>query len=258
MKEREMSKIETVHGGNTPPLPPVKYQTLNDIAYEAIKAQVANLTIPPGHQLVEQRLAAQLGISKSPIREAFRQLEKTGLVYLIPHKGCFASPLTVKEFKEALELREVLEVQCLSTGLPRYSKEDMQEIGAAQRMAEKKLGQGDKESASDFHLKVHNLIVKKGGNSLIEKAYHNLLDYTLGRYLILALGRLSLITESRADQHRRLFEAIKKRDVDLAVKTLLEHLRTISDDSTIFEAIRSYAEETRLPHPDQSGRFKNQ
>jgi DNA-binding GntR family transcriptional regulator len=220
----------------------IKYQTLNDIAYQNIRKRITNLTIRPGEQLIEQRLAEDLGISKSPIREAFRQLEKTGLVHLIPHRGCFVSPLSLKEFREALQFREILEVQCLSIGLPRYSDLDLVEIRKMEQTAEKRFDQGNKEAASEFHRKVHALIVKKAGNSLIEKTYEELLQFTLRRYLVLALRQSSSITETWADEHHRaLFRAIEKRNVDLAVRALQKHLRSMGEQPAILDTIERYS-----------------
>lgn len=244
MKERKhvASTTTSKYGSVTSP---IKYQTLNDIAYENIRERITNLTIRPGEQLVEQRLAEDLGISKSPIREAFRQLEKTGLVYLVPHKGCFVSPLSLNEFKEALQFREILEVHSLSVGLPHYSDQDVLDIQKAERAAERKLAQGNKEAASEFHLKVHTLIVEKAGNSLVEKAYKELLEFTLRRYVVLALRQSSSIAETWADEHHRaLFHAIEKRDVGLAAKALQKHLRSIGEQRTMLDTIKRYSAHT--------------
>jgi DNA-binding GntR family transcriptional regulator len=218
----------------------LKYQTLNDIVYEAIRGKIASLIIRPGGQLVEQQLALELGVSKSPVREAFRRLEKTGLITVIPFKGCFASPLSLKEFREAVEFREELEVYSLSVGLARYTNDDVREIQKLERAAEKQLKRGDRKAASDLHSKVHKLIVKKGGNTIIERTFTDLLDNTLRRYLIIALEEVSVWGDRWAQQHHQLFAAIEKRDVPGAISVIREHVRGIFSDSVTSEVIQRY------------------
>jgi DNA-binding GntR family transcriptional regulator len=226
----------------------IKYQTLNDVVYEAIRKRIANLVIQPGDQLIEQQLSVDLGVSKSPVREALRRLERTGLIYVIPFKGCFASPLSVEEFKDAVELREALEVYCLSRGLPRYTDKDIREFARLEKTASKRLQEGQKEAASDIHLKVHRLIVKKAGNALIEKNHADLIENMLRRYLVFTLEQISNKAESWAQQHRSLSKAIEKRDVASAVSALQEHLRSIFD-----EALLSVSGKTLLRQADARG-----
>jgi DNA-binding GntR family transcriptional regulator len=208
----------------------LKHQTLNDIVYEAVKKKIANLTIQPGDQLREKELAEELGVSKSPIREAFRRLEKTGLVYVVPFKGCFVSPLSMEELKDAFQLREVLEVHSLAEGLSHYTDGDIREFKRLDNAAGKKFKQGNKHAASEALLSVHRLIVKKAGNVLIEKTHKDLIENTLRRYLVLGTDQISSRAKISAQQHRNLVRAIEKKDVFLAVNALKEHLRSLLKD----------------------------
>jgi len=224
----------------------LKYQTLNDVVYEAIRKRIADLAIPPEDQLIEHQLAAELGVSKSPVREAFRRLEKTGFIRVVPFKGCFVSPLSVKEFKDALELREMLETYCLTVGLPRYTDEDVREIEKLEDAADKKLQKGNRHAASEFHMKIHRLIVEKAGNELIQKTHTDLIENTLKRYLMLALQEVSNQAETWRGHHRRIFTAIKKRNVQEAVDALREHIRGVMDDGENRRDVSNVAIQTSI------------
>jgi len=223
----------------------LKYQTLNDAVYEAIRKKIADLVVRPEEQLIEHQLAEELGVSKSPVREAFRRLEKTGFVRVIPFKGCFVSPLSVKEFKDALELREMLETYCLTVCLPRFTDEQLREIEKLEEAAEKKLQKGNRHAASEFHMKIHLLIVEMAGNEIIRKTHADLIENTLKRYLMLALQEVSNQAETWRGHHRKIFTAIKRRNVEDAVDALREHIRGVMDDGSIVEKIRRYEKENR-------------
>ena len=79
------------------------------IAYEALKKRIINNSLKPGNPLNERVLSEELRISKTPIREAFQQLEQEGFVENIPHKGSFVSTISVQDIREIFEVREILE-----------------------------------------------------------------------------------------------------------------------------------------------------
>jgi len=110
-----------------------------DKIYETLKEKIIDFSFKPGEQLVEQVLSEQFEISKSPLREAFRQLEADGLVNLIPYKGVYVSVLSTKELNDICELREALEVFCLERGLNAYSNEDIEELEALTELSRRKV-----------------------------------------------------------------------------------------------------------------------
>lgn len=209
---------------------PLNFKPLNDMVYEAIKDKIMNLEYQPGEQLVEQRLAEELNVSKSPIREAFRRLEITGLVYSIPYSGCFVSLLSRKEFKEAFQLRFALEMYCLTEGLHNYTDKDIEQFKKLDTESEKKLKQGNKMASSNIFLSIHNLIIIKAGNELIEQTYMDLMENKLRRYLLLSVDQISSRADLSAIQHRVLTGKITKRDLPAARAALKKHLKSIFND----------------------------
>lgn len=85
------------------------HRPLREIVYEELKRQIMIGEIPPGTRMMEVELADDMGVSRTPIREAIRKLEKEGLVSIEPRRGAYASDVSIKDMVDVLEVREFLE-----------------------------------------------------------------------------------------------------------------------------------------------------
>jgi len=198
-----------------------------DKIYETLKEKIIDFSFKPGEQLVEQVLSEQFEISKSPLREAFRQLEADGLVNLIPYKGAYVSILSTKELNDICELREALEVFCLERGLNAYSNEDIEELEALTELSRRKVEREEEIEAFKTHLSIHYLIIKKSKNKLIEDAYWKIHN-KMRRYLLLGMKlRPETIKTYNAD-HYKILSFIKARDIVSAVEELRRHFSHVN------------------------------
>jgi DNA-binding GntR family transcriptional regulator len=205
------------------------FKRLSDRVYEAIKEKIISLEFQPGAQLVEKQLASELGVSKSPIRDAFQRLEQDGLVYSVPFRGCFVSDLTAEEFKEVFQLREALEIFCLEETLASYTQEEIRELRLANQAAKKELEKGSKARAFKRHLDMHALLVEKLGNHLISNIYSNIINNKLKRYLNMGLSLKHRVRLSN-EEHKTLIEALDRRNLGLASRALKDHLSNILEE----------------------------
>ena len=85
------------------------HRPLREIVYEELKRQILVGEIAPGTRMMEVELAEEMGVSRTPIREAIRKLEKEGLVTIEPRRGAYASEISVKDMVDVLEVRQDLE-----------------------------------------------------------------------------------------------------------------------------------------------------
>lgn len=85
------------------------YQPLRDVIFETLRKAIVSGDIKPGERLMEVSLANQMGVSRTPVREAIRRLEAEGLVTMTPRKGTHVSELSVKDIMDVLEVRTVLD-----------------------------------------------------------------------------------------------------------------------------------------------------
>jgi DNA-binding GntR family transcriptional regulator len=213
-------------------------QLLKDRVYSAIKSKIIDLSFKPGEQLIEQRLAEVLGVSKSPIRDAFQRLEAEGLVKTVPYKGCFVATISRQEFKDVFQLREAMELFCIEQSFDSYTDDDIRQFEEIMDRSVQLLTGGDEMSAYHEHLHFHELIVEKLGNELIERIYSNIGD-KLSRYLNIVVTYIPNRIPSSNQQHQRLLSAIQKRDKNRAVDELRIHLTDVLQDYLVRQEITS-------------------
>lgn len=85
------------------------YKPLREIVFEALREAIINGTLEPGERLMEIQLAEEMGVSRTPVREAIRKLELEGFVVMVPRKGAYVAGLSMKDIADVFEIRTALE-----------------------------------------------------------------------------------------------------------------------------------------------------
>ena len=134
-----------------------QYLPLRDVVFRTLRQAILRGELKPGERLMEIRLANQLGVSRTPIREAIRMLELDGLVIMVPRKGAQVAQITEKDLNDVLEVRLGLEELAVKLACERITEEELRSLYQASRSFEKlietetddlqKLAQAD----VDFH-----------------------------------------------------------------------------------------------------------
>jgi len=221
---------------------PVKLNKINDMqllkdkVYETIRQNIIDLNLYPGEQLTEQRLSDELGVSKSPIRDAIHRLEQQGLICVVPYKGCYVADLDKKECRELFQLREAIEIFSMENRIDSYTEEDIREFTAIIKLATEEIKRGNESSAYNEHLSFHSMIVDKLGNSLILDTYSNVQD-RIRRYLNFVVKYSPDRVKLSNKQHVELLDAIRQRDKEWASRDLKHHLETVLEDYLACEQI---------------------
>ena len=105
------------------------YRSLRESVYSKIKKKILVGEMKPGTRIVEVTLAESLGVSRTPVREAIRQLEKEGMVTVVePRRGCYVSDISVRDMVDILEVRGELEALAASLASSRATEEEIQEM----------------------------------------------------------------------------------------------------------------------------------
>lgn len=204
-------------------------QLLKDRVYETIKNNIIELHLYPGEQLTEQRLSDELGVSKSPIRDAIHRLEQEGLICVVPYKGCYVSGLEKQGCREIFQLREALETFSIEQRIDSYTEVDIREFSAIMTLAVNEINKGNESSAYNAHLSFHRLLVDKLGNRLIENMYTNVQD-RMKRYINFVVKYSPNRVKLSNEQHVVLFEAIQRKDKVKALNELRYHLASVMED----------------------------
>jgi DNA-binding GntR family transcriptional regulator len=202
---------------------------LRDGVVLSIERAVLSGAVAPGQRLVEAEIARQMGISKAPVREALRELERLGLVVSYPRRGTFVAEVTPAVASEAYSLRAVLESYAGRLAVARYEPADLQRM-------EDLLVEGDAIPTSaeyiiaraELDLAFHDEIYRLSGHRQLQEAWGNLRARV--RVLMVATG---IVQDQDADVgspspyrrwHTPILEALRTRDADRTEAAIIRHL----------------------------------
>ncbi len=213
----------------TPTLSPVNSPvSLEKIAYDAIKEAILTFRFKPGENLVENDLARQLSISKTPVRDALSRLEKEGFIVKIPYKGYYITDISRQSVIDIFEIRAALEGLAVRLATPLLDKSDIQQaqelIAHHQTAAEA----DNITDASRLNRDFHDLLISRAGNERLSQILSNLEDH-LQRYRTLSNFQEGRLTKS-VDEHAEILDAIIHQQAEQAEQAIRAHILSVSED----------------------------
>jgi DNA-binding GntR family transcriptional regulator len=176
----------------------------------------------PGERLDVDVLSERYDTSVTPVRDALQMLSHEGLVTIKPRSGYFVARITLKELRDMLELRKILELAAVERATMRASDAQIHEM----RTVHAGYTGDDDESYdryTDENRRFHYLIARASGNLELSETLGRLLD-KLARFMVLRQAG-----KSQETTHARIVEAIEARDLELARRMLLEDIDTSAD-----------------------------
>jgi DNA-binding GntR family transcriptional regulator len=197
--------------------------------YERLRADIVSGVLPPGEQLVEARIADELGVSKTPVREALIRLQRDGLVSIEPYRGARVVQPSPEDVAEILDLRLVLECHLARDLAARQPPDVVAALRASVARSRAALESGDREALLDALTAFSDIQAGACGNSRLAKLLVDL------RSVLLLIGATSLQAPGREhrsiEQHEAILDAIERRDLDGAARATADHIRSIERDS---------------------------
>lgn len=201
---------------------------VTDWVYEELKSAIVDLRLAPGDPLREAALAEQLGVSKTPIREALTRLEQEGLVETTSFKGAVVSGYSRQDLIEIYELRELLENAAARAAAESMSDADRDRLRRICRESRKLTKGGDAAGLAALISAFDDVLFDQVRNGRIRALIGNL------RAHLTRIGHLTAEIPGRIDasveEHEKILEAIAARDPDLAERQMSEHIRSVRDD----------------------------
>ncbi|MDK2881617.1 MAG: hypothetical protein PWQ99_1392 [Clostridia bacterium] len=195
-------------------------------AYEYLYNAIVTNKLPPGVAIAEQEISNVLGISRTPVREALKQLEAEGLVRHIPLRGTFVEEITTQDLEEIFALRETLEALALKTAITEITDEELYEIEILLRSLEY---DSSNEKFYDSDRRLHDLIVKHGGNRRLAQILNNL-NSQMERLRHIAAMKPHRLQQSK-QEHLEIVAALKRRDLEEAERLLRQHIRNVKEST---------------------------
>jgi DNA-binding GntR family transcriptional regulator len=201
------------------------HRNLKEAVYQRLKESIVRGKLSPGSKLVETQISQQLGVSRTPLREAINRLERDGFVEIFPRRGAFVKKHSLQEILENLELREVLEGLAGRLAARHAKPEILRKmkgcfLGFSPGNVERFI-----ESYSHRNVRFHNLIVQACQNRKLISIIRNLYD----QMDMVRLHTIALPGRARKSlaEHRAILQFVVKRQGDLAERHLRAHIRDL-------------------------------
>jgi len=199
-----------------------KERDLTGEASRRIKRMVLNYELRPGQKLEHQALSDQLGMSRTPVREALGRLTEEGFVLRVPHKGYFVAEITEAEARELFDLREVLEVYSVENAIKRATDHDVADLRAILGNYKEAIAQGVSRRMfledENFHLRIAEI----SGGILLKRMLTTIFEKIIMKRTMEGISPLSGLESYR--RHLRIFKAIDNRDVRGVREQIRKHV----------------------------------
>lgn len=207
-------------GTNTPRAVPAK-----DRAYAFVKERILDGGYPGGDLLSEGEVAEELGVSRTPVREAFLLLEAEGLMRLYPKRGALVVPVSPDEVRDVMETRMLIE-RHTADRLARRGSDAADVIGALRDLIarqEQLLDDGDLTGFVAADRAFHHTIVAAAGNAILTRISDSLRDRQR-RMVAATVARDPALPHRFLEEHRAILAAIEGGEADDAARLVEEHL----------------------------------
>jgi DNA-binding GntR family transcriptional regulator len=200
----------------------VNRSSLSQQAIDLLREQIYNHKLAPGQRLDEAVLAEQLGISRTPLREALKVLSAEGLVDLQPHKGCFVTELTLRDMEEIFPIMATLEGRVAHEVASKRTPAQLKALDALHEKLEKHAAVDDVNRYYETNYVFHDQLQECAGNRWLQIVIGDLRKLLkLSRHHSLRLeGRLA----ASLAEHRALMKALHRQDADAAEQIMRGHL----------------------------------
>ena len=218
-------------------LEPIKidsYQPLRETVCEALREAIRNGVLEPGERLMEVQLADELGISRTPVREAIRKLEQEGYVIMMPRRGTYVSSVSVSDVKEIFEIRSALESLSTELAALRIEPDELEQLRTLLTEIEGHIERKDIDKIVETDIKFHGLLYQVSRNERLVAIISNLKEQ-LARYRTLSMSYPGRLKET-LEEHRAMVEAIAAGDAEAAREAAERHMEQAEE--TLLKAMR--------------------
>jgi len=203
------------------------HKTLEQQVYETIKSKIIYRELKPGERIIDKHLAEEMDVSRSLVRQAFNVLEKEGLITSIPRSGYYVREITKRDVKEIYNIRKLLETYATELSVPVIPEQDITEVNKLFKKAKKDLAEEKTDSMKNADFRLHEILY----NNCKNRHLINMINKYQNHYIFYRLADLSNIERAKEEyiKHSKIFEAVKDRDVELAVRLVGEHIEEARD-----------------------------
>jgi DNA-binding GntR family transcriptional regulator len=199
-----------------------KGRFLREQVYKNLKTSILNQSLPPGKRLVEERLAEELGTSRTPVREAIQKLEKEGLIHKLSKGGYAVSAITDEDIDEVFGIRGILEGYAAYLATTRVTDEDIRSLEEIVSKEEQCLKKGELEECIRLNTEFHDRLYRIAQSAKLYSIINDLRDY-IYRYRIIILRYEGMVEVSIKD-HREMIVLMKSKRATKVERLVRKHI----------------------------------
>lgn len=196
--------------------------SLRGRVFHKLREDILNGQYEEHEELKEVAISEEMGVSRTPVREALRQLELEGLVQIIPNKGAYVTGITQKDVKDIYMIRSLLEGLCAKWACEHITEEQLEELEENVYLAKFHAGKGHLEQLAQLDNRFHDILYEACDSKMLE---HLLKDF---HQYVLRVRKKTLNNERRGtasnQEHEMILEAIKEKNAELAQQLANEHI----------------------------------
>ena len=238
-------------------LQPIKldsYQPLREVVCESLREAIRTGKLKPGERLMEIQLSEELGVSRTPVREAIRKLDQEGYIVMMPRRGAYVANMSIRDVNEIFEIRTALE--SLSNGLAaeRITTEELETLQHLLVQIGRYIKEGDMDRIVETDIKFHDLLYQASRNRRLEGIISNLREQ-LTRFRTLSMsypGRL----EATLEEHRAMVDAIAQGNMKAAQQAAERHMER--SEQTLMDAMDAMKKNLKDEKRDGKSRTQEQ
>ncbi|SHE76340.1 GntR family transcriptional regulator [Alkalibacter saccharofermentans] len=197
---------------------------LKDLAYKSIKDKILKCELVPGSIISEAAIVLELGISRTPIREALLRLSQENFVTIYPRKGIIVSQITVKDIHEVFQIREIVEPEIAKMACKNMSKEFLLDLKRRFDEIPFNLDGSQANEYFDLDIEFHKYIISCGNNSKLTEFTDKIFDLDY-RIRVMSTLEIDDVEKRSKPEHFEIIDALIEQDLDKIEKSIRIHLK---------------------------------
>ena len=224
--------------GHLRPIKLDSYKPLRELVCENIRQAIIDGTFSPGERLMEIQLADEMGVSRTPVREAIRKLELEGFVVMIPRRGTYVADISIKDINEVYEVRTALDILAAGLAAERINEDELEAMQRLLVEIGQYIDEGNIEKIVEIDSAFHDILYQASRNERLVNIISNLREQITslrGRSMMYP-GRLAKTLE----EHRAIVDSIAQRDAEKAQRAVRIHMENA--ERTLLKAIEEESE----------------
>jgi len=197
---------------------------LNERVYHYVRDRILANVYKPGDQINYEQLIQELGVSRTPLRDAINRLTQDGLIEVKPRSGSYVYMPNARDIGELYDVRKALECQAIEAAVPRMPHEELKELLSEAEEADEAIKHGRVQRFFEADRRFHRTIIERSGNRLLAGMMETLeLKIKWFGVIITKFDR----PQQANDSHKRIIRAMERADAAEARRMMEEHIEEI-------------------------------